>query len=75
MAVVRYGEPVICAGVAVRAGDFVLADFDGVVVVPSSMVAEVVAEAEARKAQEDLARAMLEKGESASAVLAEHGVL
>jgi 4-hydroxy-4-methyl-2-oxoglutarate aldolase len=74
-AVAHYGQPVICGGVAVRLGDFLLADFDGVVVVPREVVADVVAEAEARKAQEDLARAMLAKGESASAVLAEHGVL
>jgi len=35
--------PVVCDGVAVNAGDFVVADGDGVVVVPRGKAAEVLA--------------------------------
>jgi regulator of RNase E activity RraA len=36
------GEPIVCAGVVVRAGDLVVADDDGVVVVPQEIADEVV---------------------------------
>jgi regulator of RNase E activity RraA len=36
------GEPIVCAGVEVRQGDLVLADDDGVVVLPQDLAAEVV---------------------------------
>ncbi|MFC0527502.1 4-carboxy-4-hydroxy-2-oxoadipate aldolase/oxaloacetate decarboxylase [Phytohabitans kaempferiae] len=55
--------PVVCAGQAVHPGDVVIADDDGVVVVPRATAAEVVEEARARDAREAQARARYAAGE------------
>jgi len=39
------GKPIVCAGVVVQPGDLVVADDDGVVVVPQDIAAEVVGRA------------------------------
>ena len=55
--------PVICAGQLVNPGDVVIADVDGVVVVPRERAQEVADAAEKRESFEGEKRARLEAGE------------
>jgi 4-hydroxy-4-methyl-2-oxoglutarate aldolase len=54
---------VVCAGAAIEAGDVIVADDDGVVVVKRAEVAEVLAAAERRIANEEAKRKRLAAGE------------
>jgi 4-hydroxy-4-methyl-2-oxoglutarate aldolase len=54
--------PVVCAGVYVEPGDAVVADDDGVVVVPKKYVAETAAKAQKRFDDEDAKRVKLASG-------------
>jgi 4-hydroxy-4-methyl-2-oxoglutarate aldolase len=54
--------PVVCAGVLVNPGDVVIADADGVVVVPAGIAQQAADAAEAREANEGDKRAKLAEG-------------
>ena len=73
--VTAYNVPVECGEVLVHAGDFVFADFDGVVVVPKAMVKEVIELAADKVRREDSSRAELMKGAYLRDVFKKYGVL
>ena len=55
--------PIVCAGVAVNPGDVVVADMDGVVIVPAAVAQQAADASEAREANEADKRGRLAKGE------------
>lgn len=55
--------PVVCAGVLVNPGDVVVADADGVVVIPRAQADKVAQSAEAREKKEEETRRRLAAGE------------
>jgi 4-hydroxy-4-methyl-2-oxoglutarate aldolase len=73
--VAEYGSPVVCGGVAVGPDDFVVADPDGVVVVPGAAAIQVVETAREREGRELAARADLLDGVSAEEVYARYKTL
>ena len=54
--------PVVCGGVDVRPGDVVVADTDGVIVVPQDALAEVARAAGELQKEEDETRGKIEAG-------------
>jgi len=63
------------AGVSISNGDLLLADEDGVVVVPRDVEDEVIRLAFEKVAGEDVMRDILRKGANLRAVFKEHGIL
>ena len=55
--------PIVCAGQLVHPGDLVVADDDGIVVVPRRSAAVVLKASEARERKEEATRARLKAGE------------
>jgi len=55
--------PVVCAGAAIRPGDVIVADVDGVVVVPRAAAADVAKAGSDRFAKESKTRQRLKNGE------------
>ena len=70
---VAFDEPISFGQVVVRAGDYVLADCDGVVVIPASMAAEVIDATVAAMATEDKVRARILEGVDPQQAYLEHG--
>lgn len=73
--VTAYNVPVECGDVLVHPGDFVFADFDGVVVVPKAIVRPVVELAADKVRREDSSRAELMQGAYLRDVFEKYGVL
>ena len=69
------GVPIECGGVRVTHGDLVLADHDGVAVVPADVAEQVVAAAEEKVAAEDMVRAKLAAGMPVSEAFKAYGIL
>lgn len=75
MQITSVAEPVTCAGVTVAPGDIVIADDDGVVVVPASLADEVAALVVTRATTEDVVLQELLAGASLRQVWDRHRVL
>ena len=56
------GQPVMCGGVLVGAGDLIVADEDGVVVIPAQNIDEVIQLTNHRASQENLVLKELQQG-------------
>ncbi len=69
------GGTIECGGVKVSHGDLVLADDDGVVVIPAGVAEQVLALAEEKAATENVVRDKLAQGIPVRTVFEEHGVL
>ena len=67
--------PVMCAGVAVRRGDLVFGDVDGVVVVPKDVEQEVVRRALDKVSGENESRQALQRGDKLADVFRRLGIL
>ncbi len=70
---VAYDEPISFGQVVVRAGDYVLADCDGIVVVPKAIAAEVIEAATAAMQTEDKVRAAILSGVDPREAYLAHG--
>lgn len=69
------GIPIGCGGVTVHPGDLVLADHDGVVVVPSAVAEQVVTLAEEKVSGERLVREKLAEGMPVLEAFRTYGVI
>jgi regulator of RNase E activity RraA len=58
----QVGVPIECGDVTVRPDDLVLADYDGIVVVPAEIAEEAISRAEEKVSGEDLVRTKLAEG-------------
>jgi regulator of RNase E activity RraA len=68
LSVTTYGQPVLCAGVRVAMDDAVLGDRDGVAIIPSAVLDDVLARAESKRASEREAHDLLKQGLSVAEV-------
>jgi 4-hydroxy-4-methyl-2-oxoglutarate aldolase len=73
--VVEAGGEISCGGVTVAAGDLVLGDHDGVVVVPAAVAEEVIALAEEKVSGENLVRGKLAEGMPLTDAFRTYGVI
>jgi regulator of RNase E activity RraA len=73
--VVAHDVPITCGGVSIHPHDLVLADDDGVVVVPQAAAALALAHAEHKVSGENLVRLKLAEGMSVTEAFRRYGVL
>lgn len=73
--VTGYDIPIECDGVAVRPGDIVFGDYDGVVIIPREVLAEALEKAELKAGREEIVEEEFRKGRKVAEVFAEHGIL
>jgi len=67
--------PVTCAGVHITPGDFVLADYEGVVIIPAAILEDVRSKCMEKLEGENTVRDVLASGRSPRKVFDEYGIL
>ena len=67
--------PITCAGVRIEPGDFMLADYEGVVVIPAAILGEVHTKCMDKLEGENTVRDVLATGRSPREVFDEYGIL
>lgn len=75
MDVAAHNVPVVCGDVAVEPGDLVLADLDGVVVVPRRVALKAIEAAEEKVRGENVVRKALAEGMSTAEAFKKYGIL
>lgn len=70
-----YNKPIVCGEVEVNPGDLIVADFDGVVVIPAALIEATIERANAKVTGENNSRAELQKGAYLRDVYKKYGVL
>ena len=73
--VVAHDVPIVCGGVSVNAHDLVLADDDGVVIIPQAVAEQALAAAEQKVRGENLVRLKLAEGMTVTEAFRRYGVL
>jgi regulator of RNase E activity RraA len=61
--IVDWGEPITIGPVGIQTGDYIVADSDGVVVVPAAVREEVLKRSESKAARESTVRDEIQKGD------------
>ena len=72
---IAHNVPITCGGVLVHPGDYILADYDGVVVIPQQHIEAALQPAEEKVQGENTVRAELAAGERMRTVFERHGIL
>lgn len=57
-----FGEPIVIGGVTIHTGDYIFADFDGIVIIPSALLEEVVDRVDTVLKTENLVRTAILQG-------------
>jgi regulator of RNase E activity RraA len=73
--IISIREPITIGGVRARAGDFILGDEDGIVIVPAEAATEAIRLAEEKVSGENVARADLARGVPMGEVFRKFGIL
>jgi 4-hydroxy-4-methyl-2-oxoglutarate aldolase len=74
-AIISFGDPIICGGVLVNEGDIVIADVDGIVVIPQAVEDQVITLAREKAASENEMREWLAEGRTLREAFDHFGIL
>jgi regulator of RNase E activity RraA len=73
--VLGHNVPIVCGGVTIMPGDLILADYDGIAVVPSAIAPKALENAEDKVRGENVVRKALAEGMSCTEAFKRYGIL